>query len=81
MTDISNFEYETSTCPNLSFLNKFSIESWCNVYEYVNQISNHSLKSRLRSVISTDTSECVANVRFASVFLVLFLKSETFQKH
>ena len=57
----------TSTCLNVTFLNKLLIDSSSSIPKSVNQISDHDFKCLSGSLISTEKSECVAKFHFASV--------------
>ena len=71
MIDVSIFSIRYSvagTCLNLTFSNKFLIDSCCsvNLLKSVSLISYYGFKCLWRSLISTDESDCVAKFRFAS---------------
>ena len=61
-----NWESVEGTCLNLTISNELLLfESWCIISKSVNHFFDHDSKCHSGSLISSDSSECVAKIPFA----------------
>ena len=61
-----NWDSVEGTCLNLTISNELLFESWCIISKSVNHLFDHDSKWPSGSLISSDSSECVAKIPFAS---------------